>query len=513
MVFLGIEFGSTRIKASAIDTETYKPVAQGSYTWASKFEGGVWTYDLSDALEGLKIALDGVAEHDVCAVGISGMMHGYLAFDENWELLVPFRTWQNTMTGEATDFLFDLINFNIPQRWSIAHLTSAAQKGEEHIPRVAHVTTLAGYVHYLLTGENAVGLNEASGMFPIDPDTLYFDEEKLAATDRELKKLGVPRSIKEIFPKVLPAGEVAGHLTESGAALLGGRLKAGIPFAPPEGDAGTGMVATAAVSAGTGNVSAGTSVFAMIVLDKNLSRPHREIDMITTPCGRPVAMVHCNNCTSDTNAWAAVLKESAELFGVSPDDGELYTKLYQKSLEGDADCGGITVCNYVAGEHLTGIDSGTPLVAREPGAKFTLANFLRAQLYSTVVTLRLGMDILAEENVKISRLTGHRGLFKTPVVGQRYLAAALGADIACSETAGEGGPWGMALLAAYMMKKDGMTLGDFLDKKVFADVPTTVLSPCDEDVRGFNAYTERFKKLLTVEKAAELTFNTSKTEN
>ncbi len=504
MVFLGIEFGSTRIKSVTVDTETLAPAQGGSYVWASEQKDGVWTYDLDEALTGLNAALDGIDGASVAAMGISGMMHGYLAFDEDWNLLVPFRTWQNAITADAAAHLSALFDFNVPQRWSIAHLFSAAQKGEAHVPSVAHVTTLAGYVHYLLTGVNAVGLCEASGIFPIDSKSLGYDENMMKKADAELKALGVTRPLEDILPKVLAAGERAGSLTESGAALLGGKLPAGIPFAPPEGDAGTGMVATNAVTLGTGNVSAGTSVFAMVVLPDKLSKPHDEIDMVTTPCGKPVAMVHCNNCTGDMNSWSAVMREAAGLFGVSPDDGELFTKLYEKSLEGDADCGGITVCNYAVGEHTAGVSVGRPMVVREPGAKFTLANFLRAQLYSTIVTLKLGMEILRGENVEITRLTGHGGLFKTPGVGQRYLAAATGADVTCTETAGEGGPYGMALLAAYAAKRDaGEALDEFLEKKVFARVASSVISPSDEDVRGFEAYTERFKRLLEVEKNAE----------
>lgn len=504
MVFLGIEFGSTRIKAVTIDRDTLAPVSGGSYVWASKHENGVWTYELDEAIKGLNSALSEIDGADVGAMGISGMMHGYLAFDEDWNLLVPFRTWQNTITEKAADFLSELFGFNIPQRWSVAHLFSAVQNGEEHVSKIAHVTTLAGYIHYLLTGVNAVGIGEASGIFPIDSATLSYDSDMMKKANDSLSSLGFSRPLEDVFPKILAAGESAGKLTEAGAALLGGKLPARIPVAPPEGDAGTGMIATNAVTVGTGNVSAGTSVFAMVVLDKKLSKLYKEIDMVTTPAGKPVAMVHCNNCTGDTNAWADIFRESAQLFGADPDDGELYTKLYEKSLEGDADCGGITVCNYTVGEHTAGVSVGRPMVVREPDAKFTLANFLRAQLYSTIVTLKLGMEILAKEEVGISRLTGHGGLFKTPGVGQRYLAAATGAAVTCNETAGEGGPYGMALLAAYMMKKkDGQSLDKFLCDEVFSSVKSTVVYPSEEDSAGFAAYTERFKRLLAVEKTAE----------
>ena len=501
--FLGIEFGSTRIKAVSIGDD-FQPVSSGSYTWASSYENGVWTYPLEEAWAGLKDALSQVQDReDIVAAGVSAMMHGYLAFDKDWNLLVPFRTWQNTMTGPAAEELTKAFNFNIPQRWSIAHLYQAILNGEGHVPEIAHITTLAGYIHHALTGVNAVGIGEASGMFPIDSETLDYDQKMLEEFDQLVAARNLPWKLQDLLPKVLAAGENAGCLTEQGSALLDGLLPVGIPFAPPEGDAGTGMTATNAVAPRTGNVSAGTSIFSMVVLEHPLSKVYPEIDMVTTPTGKPVAMVHCNNCTNDTNAWVSVLEETARLFGAAPDTGELYTKLYQKSLEGSPDCGGIFVCNYLAGEGVTHLDAGCPMVVRRADSQFTLANFFRAQLYATMATLKIGMDILAEEKVAIDSLTGHGGLFKTPVVGQRYLAAACDAPVKCMETAGEGGPWGMALLAAYMvLRAEGETLEHYLDTQVFAAARSTTEQPRPEDVDGFTAFLKQYKAGLAVERAA-----------
>ena len=497
--YLGIELGSTRIKAVAID-ETFAPVSSGDYTWKSSFENGVWTYPLEDAWTGLKAAIAGIKDRDGIAVmGISAMMHGLLAFDRDWKLLTPFRTWQNTMTAEAAEKLTACFGFNIPQRWSVAHLYQAVLNGEPFVPEIAHITTLAGYIHFMLTGVNAVGIGEASGMFPIDSETLTYDEEML----RKFEALTAdqPWNIRQVLPGVLVAGQDAGKLTEQGAALLDGLLPVGIPFAPAEGDAGTGMTATNAVAPRTGNVSAGTSIFSMVVLEKPLKKVYPEIDLVTTPTGKAVAMVHCNNCTSDMNAWAGILRETAELFGGEVDTGTLYTKLYQKSLEGDPDCGGIITYNYLAGEGVTHLDGGRPMVVRRPDSRFTLANFLRSQLYATMATLKMGMDILAEEGVAIDSLTGHGGLFKTPVVGQKYMAAACGASVTCMETAGEGGPYGMALLAAYMDHRED-SLEEFLSRDVFASAKSTTLHPEQADMEGFNRYLAAFKAGLAAEKAA-----------
>ena len=501
---LGIELGSTRIKAVAID-EKHIPVSSGDFTWKSTYENGIWTYDLAEVWTGLKKALSGVKNREsVQAMGISAMMHGYLAFDKGWNLLVPFRTWQNTITGQAAEELTALFGFNIPQRWSITHLYQAILNNEEHLPRIAHITTLAGYVHYMLTGVNAIGIGEASGMFPIDSEKNCYDEGMLNKFDHLVSDKNLPwKHLTDILPAVLGAGEEAGKLTEQGAAILDNLLQSGIPFAPAEGDAGTGMTATNAVAARTGNVSAGTSIFSMVVLEHPLKKVYEEIDLVTTPTGKPVAMVHCNNCTNDSNAWVSVLKETANLFGAEPSNGDVYTKLYQKSLEGDPDCGGILVCNYMAGEGVTHLDEGRPMVVRRPGSKFTLANFFRATLYSTMSTLKIGMDILAKENVAIDSLTGHGGLFKTPVVGQKFMAAACNAPVTCMETAGEGGPYGMALLAAYMLNKaDGESLEEYLNAYVFNGVSGSTIEPEQADVDGFNTYIKQYKQLLKVEKTA-----------
>jgi sugar (pentulose or hexulose) kinase len=498
--YLGIELGSTRIKAVTIDEE-YKPVSSGDYTWKSTYVNGIWTYDLAEVWAGLKTALEGVKNREsVVAMGVSGMMHGYLAFDKDWNLLVPFRTWQNTITAQAAEELTKLFGFNIPQRWSIAHLYQAVLNGEDHVSRIAHITTLAGYIHYMLTGVNAIGIGEASGMFPINSETKTYDADMLEKFHELTKEQ--PWKLIDILPEVLVAGENAGSLTQNGAELIGNLLPVGINFAPAEGDAGTGMTATNAVAPRTGNVSAGTSIFAMVVLEKSLANVYEEIDLVTTPAGKAVAMVHCNNCTNDTNAWAGIFRETAQLFGASPDAGTLYTKLYEKSLEGDPDCGGMLVCNYLAGEGVTHLDAGRPLVLRKPDSRFTLANFFRAQLYSTMATLKLGMDILAREGVAIDSLTGHGGLFKTPVVGQRYLSAACNAAVTCMETAGEGGPYGMALLASYRASDGKESLEEYLNNHVFADINGSTMEPKAEDVAGFNTYMENYQRLLDVERKA-----------
>lgn len=501
--FLGIELGSTRIKAVTID-EKHIPVSSGDYTWDSTYENGIWTYDLDEVWTGLKSVLSSIENREgIAAMGVSAMMHGYLAFDKDWNLLTPFRTWQNTITSQAAEELTALFGFNIPQRWSIAHLYQAILNREAHVPQIAHITTLAGFVHYRLTGVNAIGIGEASGMFPIDSEKRCYNEEMLEKFNYLVSDHNLPWKLIDILPSVLVAGEEAGRLTESGATLLDDLLSPGIPFAPAEGDAGTGMTATNAVAPRTGNVSAGTSIFSMVVLERPLKKVYEEIDLVTTPTGKPVAMVHCNNCTSDSNAWISILKETANLFGAEPSNGDVYTKLYEKSLEGDPDCGGVLVCNYMAGEGVTHLNEGRPMVVRRPDAKFTLANFFRAILYSTMSTLKIGMDILAKENVAIDSLTGHGGLFKTPMVGQKYLAAACNAPVTCMDTAGEGGPYGMALLAAYMHNKvAGESLEAYLNAHVFADTKGTTLEPDLADVEGFNTYIEEYKELLQVEKTA-----------
>jgi len=505
---LGIELGSTRIKAVLLD-ESYFPIASGSYTWENQFVDGVWTYALSDAETGLKTCFAELkADFErkyaqklttLGSIGISGMMHGYLPLDEDGNQLAEFRTWRNTITGEAASKLTERFDFNIPQRWSIAHLYQAILNGEAHTPQITQLTTLAGYFHWKLTGKHVLGVGEASGMFPIDSKTRDYDE---AMVERFKALAGI--ELRAILPKVLSAGAEAGVLNEVGAKLLdpSGDLQSGIPFCPPEGDAGTGMTATNSVRVKTGNVSAGTSDFAMIVVDKPLG-VHREIDMVTTPDGAPVAMVHCNNCTSDINAWAGLFGEFAAAISAELDANTLYTLLFRKALEGDADCGGLLNYNYLSGEGVTDLDSGRPVFARTPDAKLTLANFMRTHLLSALATLKIGLDILTgEEHVAIEKLYGHGGFFKTPEVGQRLLSAAVGAPVSVMETAGEGGPYGMALLAAYRRDNHGKNLADFLDTEVFADAKSVTLQADAADCAGFDAFLARYKKALPLEKTA-----------
>ena len=512
---LGIEFGSTRIKAVLVD-ETHNPIAMGTHDWENRLENHIWTYSLEDIWGGLQdcyasLVKDvrdkyGVTLTTIGSMGFSGMMHGYMPFDEKGELLVPFRTWRNTMTGEAVKVLSPLFEFNIPQRWSIAHLYQAILNKEEHVGRIDFFTTLAGYIHWKLSGEKVLGVGEASGMFPIDSTTGDYDENMLAKFDELVSKEGFAWNIKGILPKVLNAGEKAGCLTEEGAALLdvSGNLKAGIPMCPPEGDAGTGMVATNSVRVRTGNVSAGTSVFSMVVLEKAMKKAYEEIDMVTTPDGMPVAMVHCNNCTSDLNAWVNLFDQFAETFGMKIDKNDLYGTLYRKALEADADCGGLVAYNYFSGEPVTGLNEGRPMFVRMPDADFTLANFMRSHLYSALAALKVGNDILLkEEKVAVDSLMGHGGLFKTPVVGQQILAAALNAPVTVMDTASEGGPWGMAVLAAYMMEKgENEGLADYLSEKIFAGQTGTTIAPKASDVAGFDAFMTKYVATLSAEKAA-----------
>lgn len=513
--FLGIEFGSTRIKAVLVD-ETHETVAMGTYDWENRLEGNIWTYSLEDIWKGLQgcyrsLAEDVKEKYDTVltgfgAIGFSGMMHGYMAFNEAGELLVPFRTWRNTITEEACSRLTPLFGFNIPQRWSIAHLYQAILNGEEHVKDVTYFTTLAGYIHWKLTGEKVLGVGEASGMFPIDSSACDFNRKMIGQFDELIADKNFAWKLEDILPRVLSAGEKAGVLTEEGAKLLDptGALKAGIPMCPPEGDAGTGMVATNSVAVRTGNVSAGTSVFAMVVLEEELSKVHEEIDMVTTPDGSPVAMVHCNNCTSDLNAWVNLFAEFAESFGVKADKNELFGTLYRKALEGDADCGGLLSYNYFSGEPITGFDEGRPLFVRTPDSRFTLANFMRTHLYSSLATLKIGLDILLkEEHVAVDSIMGHGGLFKTPVVGQKIMAAAMNAPVTVMDTASEGGAWGIAVLAAYMMEKeDGESLTDYLKNKIFAGQTGSRIEPSAEDAEGFDVFIRRYSDCLPSEKAA-----------
>lgn len=512
---LGIEFGSTRIKAVLVGPDL-APIAQGAFDWENRLEDGVWTYHDDEIWAGLRAAYAalasdverkyGVWPERLAAIGFSAMMHGYLAFDAEGKLLVPFRTWRNTITGEAADELSRLFAFNIPQRWTIAHLHQAVLNGEKHVPDVRFVTTLAGYVHWRLTGRKVLGVGDASGVFPIDSATLDYDARMLAAYDGLVAPRGLPWKLRDILPEVLPAGADAGALTEEGARLLDptGALQAGVPLAPPEGDAGTGMVATNSVAARTGNVSAGTSVFAMAVLERPLKGWYPEVDMVTTPTGKAVAMVHCNTCTSDLNAWIELLGEAAAALGASFDKPKLYDTLFAKALEGAPDAAGLVACNYLSGEPVTGLAEGRPLFARLPDAKLRLGDFMRAHVYSAVATLRLGMDILFErERVALDSLLGHGGLFKAPVVGQQLLADALGVPVTCLSTAGEGGPWGMALLAAYRAEKaDGETLEAFLARRAFASAKGSTLAPTATGKTGFDAWLARYRGLLEAEKAA-----------
>ena len=517
---LGIEFGSTRIKAVLID-ENHAVLASGSHEWENRLENNIWTYSLEDIWTGLTDCYRDMAEdvqkkygvdvEKLAAIGFSGMMHGYMAFDEKGELLVPFRTWRNTITGEAAEKLTEVFDYHIPQRWSIAHLYQAILNGEEHVKDVRFFTTLAGYIHWKMTGEKVLGVGEASGMFPIDIETADFNQRMIGQFDELVADKGYPWKLGEIMPKVLRAGEASGVLTEEGARLLdtSGKLQAGIPMCPPEGDAGTGMVATNSVARRTGNVSAGTSVFGMVVLEKELSKAYPEIDLVTTPAGDLVAMVHCNNCTSDLNAWVNLFKEFAEAFGVEVDMNKLFGTLYNKALEGDADCGGLLAYNYFAGEDITGFTEGRPLFARMPDSKFSLANFMRLHLYSSLSTLKIGMNILLkQEHVEMDQILGHGGLFKTKGVGQRILAAALDVPVAVMETAGEGGAWGIALLAQYMIKKgEGETLDQYLNEKVFAGMTGEKMDPVPEDVKGFDEFIRLYTAGLPIEAAAVKTMH------
>lgn len=512
---MGLEFGSTRIKAVLID-ENHNPIASGSHEWENRLENGFWTYHLDEIWTGLQDCYQdlvrdvketyGVELKKIGAMGFSAMMHGYMAFNKEEELLVPFRTWRNSTTGPAAKALTELFQYNIPQRWSIAHLYQAILNDEEHVKEIDYITTLAGYIHWKLTGEKVLSIGDASGMFPIDSETNTYDAAMVEKFDALVAPKGYPWKLTDILPKVLVAGKVAGILTEEGAKLLdvSGQLAAGVPVCPPEGDAGTGMAATNSVAKRTGNVSAGTSVFAMVVLEEKLKKVYPEIDLVTTPEGSLVGMVHANNCTSDLNAWVGIFREFAESFGMQVDMNQLYGTLYNKALEGDADCGGLLSYGFLSGENIMDVEEGRPLFVRTPESKFSLANFMRTHLYAALGALKVGMDILLkEEGVAIDSMLGHGGLFKTKGVGQRIMAAAVGAPVSVVETAGEGGPWGQALLAAYMLRREeGETLGEYLNNKVFRDNQGTTIAPADEDVAGFEKYIETFKKGIVIEKAA-----------
>ncbi len=512
---LCIEFGSTRIKAVLVD-EDNRPIAQGVHDWENQLVDGLWTYSTEAIWYGLQDCYAHLrenvrAEYDVeieslAAIGISAMMHGYMPFNERAEILVPFRTWRNTNTGRAAEELSKLFVFNVPLRWSISHLYQAILDKETHVKDITYLTTLAGYIHWQLTGEKVLGIGDASGMLPIDSETMNYSAGMISKFDALVAPESFPWKLEDILPRVLVAGADAGYLTAEGARRLdvSGHLKSGAPFCPPEGDAGTGMVATNAVLKRTGNVSAGTSSFSMIVLEKELSKPYEVIDMVTTPDGYPVAMVHCNNCTSDLNAWVNLFKEYQQLLGVPVDMNEVFGKLYNNALTGDPDCGGLLSYNYFSGEPVTGLNEGRPLFVRSATDKFSLANFMRANLYASVAVLKIGNDILFnEEHVQVDRITGHGGLFKTPGVGQRVLAAALNSPISVMETAGEGGAWGIALLAAFVVNnRKGQSLPEWLNDCVFLGNAGTEIAPLREDVEGFNKYIETYKRGLAIEKAA-----------
>lgn len=509
---LGIEFGSTRIKAVLID-ENCTPVAFGGFNWENSLKDGIWTYPLSLVWEGLQSAYEelnndvfektGEYITNLSSIGFSAMMHGYLPFDKDGNQLAEFRTWRNTITAQAAGELTRLFSFNIPQRWSIAHLYQAILNGEEHVNDISFLTTLAGYVHWKLSGEKVLGIGEASGMFPINCSKKNYNSDMLDKFSSLEKVKECKWNIREILPKVLSAGENAGYLTEEGAKLLdkSGKLRAGVPMCPPEGDAGTGMVATNSITERTGNVSAGTSIFSMVVLEKPLKKVYEEIDIVTTPTGSDVAMVHCNNCCTDLDYWVNIFAEFAKQTGSDMPKYKIYDLLYEAALGGDSDCGGLVNINYFSGEPVSHTEDGRPMFLRSQNSTFNLANFFRAQIYSTMSTLKIGMKFLEDEGVEIDRLMGHGGLFKTPVVGQKIMAGAMNAPVSVMETASEGGAWGMAVLAKYSTENE-KTLEDYLNDKVFADCKSTTINPDPEDVKGFEKYMETYVAALEAEKAA-----------
>lgn len=511
---LGIEFGSTRIKSVLINSN-HEVIASGSHEWENDYVDGIWTYSEEAILSGLQSSYADLKKDvftryqikltKIAGLGISAMMHGYLPFDSGMNLLVPFRTWRNTITGQAAEELTNLFSFNMPQRWSLSHLYQAILNDESHVKDITFLTTLAGWIHYLLTGEKVLGVGDASGMMPIDSDTCTYDASMVSAFDKLIADKKFPWKLADILPRVLVAGENAGYLTEKGAALLDpeGDLEPGCPLCPPEGDAGTGMAATNSVRARTGNVSAGTSIFSMIVLEKPMSKVYPEIDIVTTPAGKQVGMVHCNSCTSDINAWVSLFREFADLMGLKTDAGETFTKLFKKSLEADRDCGGLVNFNYLAGEPVTGLTEGRPMFLRLPDASMNLANFMRAQIYASMETLKYGMEIMNREKVAIDCVYGHGGLFKTEGVGQNYLAAAIHAPVTVMETAGEGGAWGIALLADYLVYKNAdETLEDYLQNRVFAGMKQMTVAPDPADEEGFNRYMDRFVSCIPAQKEA-----------
>ncbi|MCH4159785.1 MAG: FGGY-family carbohydrate kinase [Bifidobacterium sp.] len=510
---LGIEFGSTRIKAVLID-DSYTTIAAGDYGWENRLEDGLWTYSLEEVWQGMQRAYAALANDvetaygekltRIGALGFSAMMHGYLAFDKDDHLLVPFRTWRNTNTRQAHEELSQLFQYNIPERWSIAHLYQAIIDHEEHVPRIAYITTLAGYVHWKLTGRKVLGIGDASGMFPIDPVSKTFEYDMLRQFAELPEVAKQPWEIEDILPRPLVAGQQAGELSDEGSALIdpSGVLAAGAPLAPPEGDAGTGMVATNSVRVRTGNVSAGTSIFAMVVLEHKLSALHPEIDLVTTPAGDLAGMSHANNFTSDLNAWVHIFKEFAQATGINLDTGTLYATLFKTALEGDADAGGLLNYCFYSGEFLAGLSEGRPVFARGPESRMTLANFMRAQLFSAFSPVKIGMDVMTkDEGVRVDSLVGHGGIFTTPQVAQKILAAAFNAPIKVMSTAAEGGAWGMAVLADYLWHPK-TPLADHLDQRVFGDAQSTTEQPDPSDVAGFERFFTRFIAGLSIEQAA-----------
>ena len=511
---IGIEFGSTRIKAVLIGSD-FAPLASGIHDWNNQLENGIWTYSEADIRNGLQACFAdlmqqterqyGVKLEKTGSIGISAMMHGYLAFDENMNLLVPFRTWRNTITKDAAEKLTECFSFNIPQRWSIAHLYQAILNQEPHVADVRFFTTLAGYVHYLLTGKKVLGIGDASGMFPIDPETKNYDAVMADQFDALTQGTALQQKLISLLPEIVPAGENAGVLTEAGAKLLDptGTFAAGVLFCAPEGDAQTGMTATNSITPRTGNVSAGTSIFAMTVLEHNLKSLHREIDIVTTPEGAPVAMVHCNNCSSDLDAWVKMFGGLLKAAGSELSKPQLYDLLYSLAAEGDPDCSGIISYNYYSGEEITHLQAGKPLLMRNPESQFTVQNLMRSLVYSCMATLKIGMDILAEESVGLDRIYAHGGLFKTPLITQPTLAAVLGTDVTLMQSAGEGGAWGIALLAAYLNRSDrSETLRAYLQNRVFADQHQQTVFPNPADQEGLAAYMKQYCEGLAAEHAA-----------
>ena len=511
---LGIEFGSTRIKSVLIDRD-HRVIASGSHEWENDFQNGIWTYSEEAILNGLQASYAdlknnvrntyGVNLTKISAMGVSAMMHGYLPFDADMKLLVPFRTWRNTITGDAAGKLTELFSFNMPQRWSLSHLYQAVLNHEPHVADIRFLTTLAGWIHFLLTGKKVLGVGDASGIMPVDSDTCDYREDMVRAFDSLIAPFGYPWKLRDILPAVLSAGEDAGIMTAEGAKLLdpSGDLQPGCLLCPPEGDAGTGMTATNSVRVRTGNVSAGTSIFSMIVLEKPMTGVYPEIDIVTTPTGKQVGMVHCNSCTSDINAWVSLFREFAGVMGFETDAGEVFTRLFRKALEGEKDCGGIVSFNYFAGEPVTGLSEGRPMLIRTPSAKMNLANFMRAQIYASMETLKAGMEIMAREKVAIDEVYGHGGLFKTEGVGQNLLAAAIHAPVTVMETAGEGGAWGIALLAEYALcRGDHESLEDYLQNRVFAGMKKITVTPDPEDEKGFDRYMDSFMRCIPAQKAA-----------